>query len=69
MNTFEERAAYIAKCHQEIEENVKRIEDSKQRYAHFELQMSLFWAKYNIEIATLIYRGMFDPTFCQPIKD
>lgn len=66
LETFEQRQAYIDKCWLEIREAEARNARQKAVMEQFDLEMQLFWMRYNIEISTLIYRGMFDPTFCKP---
>lgn len=66
MDTVEGRQAYIEKCELEMRELHGRAAVERAQYEAFNLALQAHLAFYNAQIATLIYRGMFDPTFCQP---
>jgi len=68
METFEERQAYIDKCWLEIREAEAQSMRQKAIMDQFNLAMQAAWLEYSVNITTLIYRGMFDPTFCKPAE-
>lgn len=65
MDIFEERQAYIDKCWLEIREAEARSTRQKAMMDQFNAAMQAIWLEYSVNISTLIYRGMFDPTFCK----
>jgi hypothetical protein len=66
MDTFEERQAYIEKCELENRESQAWAARQNALMEQFNATLQAFWLQYNLEMATLIYRGMFDPNFCKP---
>lgn len=64
--TSEECAALIEKCELEMRESMAKAARSKALYEEFNAKIQAFWLQYNLEMTTLIYRGVFDPTFCRP---
>jgi hypothetical protein len=66
LETFEQRQAYIDKCWLEIREAEARVARQNALMEQFNATLQAFWTQYNAEITMLIYRGMFDPTFCKP---
>jgi len=70
LDTFEQRAAYIERCELEMRECQAKVAESKRLQEQFDQTMQLWHLQYEIwvwtELAPLIYRGMFDPTFCRP---
>lgn len=72
LDTFEERQAYFEQCSRE--NHAAQVEQLRfsQRMAEFEAAMQMVGLRYEIyvwtELAPLIYRGMFDPTFCARVK-
>lgn len=71
LDTFEERQAYIEQCERQIRDAEVQAYRSRLKWEEFELQMQVWHLTYELwvytELAPLIYRGMFDPTFCCPV--
>jgi hypothetical protein len=69
-DTFEERQAYIEQCQRDIREAEAKMAEQRLRQLKFDLAMQSWHLQYEVwvwtELAPLIYRGMFDPTFCRP---
>ena len=69
LDTYEKRAAYIERCWAQIR---KQEAESKLRQMEFDLLLQTWQMQYQVLVwtglAPLIYRGMFDPTFCSPAK-
>jgi len=65
-STFEGRQAYIEKCELEIREAEAKVARMRAMQAELDAKLQAFWMQYEFEMRTLIYRGMFDPTFCAP---
>jgi len=72
LDTFEKRAAYIEQCSAQIRKQEADMAAIKLRQMEFDLAMQTFQIQYQVWVwtglAPLIYRGMFDPTFCNPVK-
>jgi hypothetical protein len=66
LETFEQRQAYIDKCILEMRESQAKAARTRALYDEANAILQAFWTQYNAELATLIYRGMFDPNFCKP---
>jgi hypothetical protein len=66
LDTFEERQAYIRKCELEMLEAHARSARQRALMDQVDAALQAYLLQYQIEITTLIYRGMFDPTFCAP---
>lgn len=67
--TFEGRQAYIDKCEAEIAAAIAKSERQRAEYELLNARIQAVWMQFNLEITTLIYRGMFDPTFCAPKRE
>lgn len=65
-STFEGRQAHIEKCELEMRESQAKVARMHAMQAELDARLQAFWMQYNFEMTTLIYRGMFDPTFCAP---
>jgi hypothetical protein len=63
-------------CMEQVRSDTARIEAAQRESARMQAAIDTFntefqaiWTIYCAELSTLIYRGMFDPSFCKPAGD